>query len=651
MGTISPKQGSKVIVTEINLSQVIVSASSSVASEVIIATQGRTVPVQFTNGTDYLTEYGIPNASVSFDQYCALDYFSEGSDLWGLRVVSDDALFCGTLLYQDADGTTHLLPVAGGVANPETPDWDQLQTLVPNTTLIALFYPLRGPGSYADVLALSVTSTNISAPDMTQFPPTTASTGGTLAAATYEYQVSSVSATGETLASNPVTVVIAAGTSTNTVTLQFNPVAQAIAYNIYGRTSAGLGYLTQVGQSNTTISFTDTGAIQPDTTKQPITSIDDVVVSPFFTIDVFNTSTSTSFAIEQFQCTLTENTSSSGLETELEQAINPFSSNIQVTSNVPSLNVVPTSVGNVALTNFVDGDSGSAPDSTDVAGAWATFGNKQLYPINLLINSGHFTPDVQLAMDTLAQGRGDCVGLLDVPSNSQQFQQAINYRNLQLNLNSTYSALFCPDVLEADTFNGKQQYVPFSGWAAALCARTDRVANPSFSIAGLNRGLVNVLKTRQVYDQGEMDALFNAQVNYTQTFVGQGIALWEQQTLSSEFSALTWLSVRRIVNVLKVALYQFLLFSLQEPNDDFLGRQIVESCSSYLTSLQNVRALSGFTVVSDSTNNTAQDFNSGIRNVTVIIIPTIPTHIINLQVVVSKQGVTFSEVLSQVQPG
>jgi hypothetical protein len=54
-------------------------------------------------------------------------------------------------------------------------------------------------------------------------------------------------------------------------------------------------------------------------------------------------------------------------------------------------------------------------------------------------------------------------------------------------------------------------------------------------------------------------------------------------------------------------------------------------------------------VISDSSNNTAQDFNSGIRNVTVIIIPVIPIHIINLQVVISKQGVSFTEALSSVQ--
>ncbi|MDN3040783.1 phage tail sheath subtilisin-like domain-containing protein, partial [Enterococcus faecium] len=292
------------------------------------------------------------------------------------------------------------------------------------------------------------------------------------------------------------------------------------------------GLMVTVGQQSTdNITFTDDGTIPNsaiDTTKQPITDPTKAAPpSPTFGVSVYDTTRSTQYPIEQFNCSLTDYTDSNGLETELEQAINPFSQYIRVTSNVPSLPTPLPIISSVSTpVNMAGGNSGGAVTSLQVAGAWNVFANKQLYKINILLNSGHASPDVQLAMDSLAQQRGDCVALLDVPSNAQQFQQAINYRNLQLNLNSTYSALFAPDVLEADTINGKQQYVPFSGWAGALCARTDRVANPSFSPAGLNRGIVNVLGTRYTYDQGQMDALFQAQVNYTQTFVGQGIALW-----------------------------------------------------------------------------------------------------------------------------
>jgi hypothetical protein len=682
--TISADQGSKVIVQEINLSQVITSASTSVVAQVVVSDQGLPYPVQFTNAQDYLAAYGNPNAAISMDVYCGLDYFSEGNNLWGLRCVGADAAYSAVLLSGNiATGAVALTALPDGITDPTAISWNNLGVTPPTgaPTPLAIFYAGNGQGSYGNTLGIQIVSANLG--QVTGVITSTAqlasgSTAPGLPAGTYQYQVSNVGSNGEALASSIVIQTIAGPQSNNYVTISWPYSANATSYNIYGNSTTNYGLIETMGQVplSATVNLTnssgqtivdstgnpiqfvqwiDNGSLTPNTEKQPITSAANLPTPiQTFGLNVFNSSTSTSTPVESFNVSYYDNTDSTGLETELEQRLNPFSQYIQVVSNVPAESVdgnITPPMSNAGPVYMAGGDSGDVPTDFDVAAAWSTFADKQLYAVNILLNSGHSTPTVQLAMDSLAQSRGDCVALLDVPSASQTFQQAINYRNLNLNLNSTYSALFNPDVLEADLINGKQQYVPFSGWAAALCARTDRVANPSFSIAGLNRGLVNVLSTRYTYDQGEMDSMFQAQVNYTQTFVGQGIALWEQQTLAAQFSALSWLSVRRIVNVMKSALYQFLLYSLQEPNDDFTGRQIVASCSDYLQSIQNARGISSFTVVSDSSNNTAQDFNSGIRNVTVIIVPVIPIHIINLQVVVSQQGVSFQEALSQVQPG
>jgi phage tail sheath protein FI len=305
-------------------------------------------------------------------------------------------------------------------------------------------------------------------------------------------------------------------------------------------------------------------------------------------------------------------------------------------------------VNSIAKTALGGGDSGTAPTSYNVAQALQVFSNKQIYGSNVFINAGLTDPIVQVAMDTLVQARGDAVSLLDVPSSQQSFQAAIDYRNLQLNLNSTYSALFGPDVLQADLINGKQVYNPPSGWIAALCARTDRVANQAYSIAGLNRGILNILKARYQYDDGQSTAMYQAQVNYIRTFVGKGTALWEQQTLNAQDSALTWLSVRRIVNVIKTSLYGFLLYALQEMNSDQVRRQIVNSCNNYLDAIKSAQGLADFRVVCDDSNNTPTTFNAGVLVVSVILIPNIPIHEIQLQVVISKSGVSFNEVLSQV---
>jgi phage tail sheath protein FI len=642
--TILVQRASDVRVQEIDLSQVITSASTAVGCQVVVSKQGSPDPKFFTTADDYLREYGNPDAQVSFDVYCGLDFFKEGDQLWARRAVHDDALYAGIVMYNNADDDT-ILKGTGGVEDPTIPDWSTLVPIPASDVPLALFYPIRGPGSYAKSLAIAVQSNNLSAP--TGLAASSASTGGTLTTGTFQYQVSAVGENGETLASQAVQKQIVAGT-TNTITLTWDPVPLANGYMIYGRsTTANLvGLMDTIGASSTT--FTDTGLIPPDVTKKPITNPADLPApDPTFTVSVFDLDQSVDNPVEQFVCTLAPHTDSSGIECELEERINPYSQYIQVTNNTPALMTVPQ-VGTAAQASMTGGDSGTAPTEFDVAAAYSIFSNKQLYQINTLINGGHSTPTVQRAMDALAVKRWDSLACLDVPSSKQKFQPALDYRKLTLNLNSSYSALFCPDVLEADLINGKQQYVPFSGWAAALCARTDRVANPSFSIAGLNRGLVDVLKTRETYDDAQATELFKAQVNYTRTFVGQGIALWEQQTLQAKQSALSWVSVRRIVNVMKTALYQFLLYSLQEPNDDFTGRQIVGACTQYLQGIKDARGISSFQVISDASNNSAAMFNAGVRRVTVIIVPMIPIHEIQLQMVISKQGISFQEALSQV---
>lgn len=645
MAIIQPRR-SDVYMNEIDVSQTVTGASSSIAGLLVVSNQGSTEMQFFSDGQQFLNEFGIPNPRIGLDIYSGLDFFREGNEMWARRVVGSGALYSGLMMYQDADETKLGAPLQP-VSNPEMVDFpDQVP---PGTTPLALFYPRQGQGSYGDAIAISIQSTNVQSPDGSQIEVTSEATGGTLSEGTYDYRISSITPTGETVASPVASVVIAAVGSTYAVTVKWAMVPNAIGYRIYGRSSSGMGFMVEVGASITP-EWIDTGAVTPDTARTPITNPADAApASPEFVVNVYDTSVSTTNTVESFVCTLEDMTDADGISSELEERINPFSQYIRVVSNAQTLVSYPA-ITDAARTNMAGGDSGTAPTDFDIAGAWASFANKNLYDVNLLINSGNAVPSVQLAMNSLAVQRQDAVALLDVPSTMQQAQQAVNYRNLDLNLNSSYSALFSPDVLIADTYNGKEQYVPFSGWAAALCARTDRVANPSFSIAGLNRGLVDILKTRYTYTDGEQNLMFRAQVNYTRTFIGQGTALWEQQTLQAKSSALSWLSVRRIVNVMKKSLLQFGLYVLQEPNDDFTRQQVVVSFSDYLETIKNARGISRYVVVCDASNNPDAYVNSGILRVTVVIVPILPVHELQVDFVVSKEGVAFTETLRSLYP-
>lgn len=639
------QRASDVRINEIDLSQIITSASSSVGAIVMVSKQGSPTPKHFTNGDDFLTEYGYPDSKVSFSHYCAIDFFKKGNDLWAVRALGEDYATSGVLLYMDA-GVAKLKAIKKGIPDPTNIDWEKLDPSISQP--IAVFYPNKGPGSYGNNYAIGIQSTIVDAFSTSQISATTASAGGNLPAGNYSYMISKIGAGNvESIASSVVEVVIAAGSDQNSVTLTWEADELAIGYRVYGRVGDELGLIEEVGSS--VLEFTDTGDLIPDMEKNPITDFSGQVGSPTaeFTVNIYDLSVNTSVPQEQFNCTLGDATDSSGYASELTERINPYSSYVNVASNMLAYDddEYPV-VGTISKVQMTGGDSGTAPTSYDVSNAWDNFTNKQLYSINLMINGGFSQVNVQKHMISLAETRGDTVALLDVPSANQKWQAAIDYRNLQLNANTTYASLFCPDVYESDNINGKDLFVPFSGWAAALCAYTDSVGDPSMSPAGLNRGLLtDVLSTRYTYDDSQASNLYKAQVNYTRTFVGSGIALWEQLTLQSKQSALSWLCVRRIVNVIKVSLYNGLVPYLQERNDDYTARAIKAVCDEYLQQLKDSRAISDFTV---STKTTTAELNSGIRKVTVVIIPMIPIHEIQLNVVISKQGASFEEVLSSV---
>lgn len=94
----------------------------------------------------------------------------------------------------------------------------------------------------------------------------TATTGGALAPGTYSYRVSAINANGETLASTATTQVVPAGTSTNTVTVNWSAptvpagVSAITGYQVYGRSAGTELLIATVGLVTT---YVDTGSVTP----------------------------------------------------------------------------------------------------------------------------------------------------------------------------------------------------------------------------------------------------------------------------------------------------------------------------------------------------------------------------------------------------
>lgn len=637
-------QASDVYIKEVNLSQTLKQVANAVASQVVVSGRGPIGPRLWTDEGSYLAAYGNPNAAISFDQYMAHDYFKFGKALWANRCVEPDAKYSAVVMAIDANGMVALRPVPLGLGLTDLtfPNW--VNYVGSGETPLYVFYPSDGPGSYANNdYAISVLANNPTPPqDLTAAGATT---GGSMGAGTYTYAVSAINSSGaESLVSTPATVVISSSPTQSSVTLRWSRKAGDVGYRIYGRSSAiqNMGLLAQVGTASDT--WTDDGMDDPDTSKAPVVSTAGLTISTGFTLKVFKLSLSNSTPVETFQCTLNDTVDDFGKQLETTQQINPYSQYLKALSNLNNLGSYPVLSSVNTPVVMAGGTSGSAPTASTINKAWQVFANKQMYTIDTMINAGRSTPLIQGQMDAIAQKRAECVAFLDVPSAKQTRGDAVDYRNITLNLNSSYSALFTPDLLESDPTSGKLLFVPPSGLMAGLYANTTNVGQPWYSMAGLNRGLLSqVLDVRYTYEEGDFTQLYNAQLSYMRKFPGLGLALWEQNTLASQSSALQFLNVRFLCNILKRAMYSYLLYGLQEPLDDILKMALTSGLNEYLGGVQSGRGISKYQVIADKSNNPDVLANSGILAITVIITPILATRAIALTLGISKQGLTVSE--------
>ena len=163
--------------------------------------------------------------------------------------------------------------------------------------------------------------------------------------------------------------------------------------------------------------------------------------------------------------------------------------------------------------------------------------------------------------------------------------------------------------------------------------------------SGLNRGLLNgtTLGIREAYDDGQATLVTLANVAYIRKFIGRGIAFWEQNTLLNKSSALQYINIRVLCNIIKRACYNYLIYSLQEPNDDILRKSIQFALEQYLDIVQAGRGISSYRVVIDASNNPPALSNSGVLAVAIIITPIIAVREIQLTLVIGKEGLEVDE--------
>ena len=196
-----------------------------------------------------------------------------------------------------------------------------------------------------------------------------------------------------------------------------------------------------------------------------------------------------------------------------------------------------------------------------------------------------------------------------------------------------------------DKYNDVYRYVPCNGDVAGLCLQTTEVAEPWFSPAGFQRGVLrNAVKLAYSPNKTQRDRLYANRINPIVSFPGQGIVLFGDKTAQGFASAFDRINVRRLFLVVERVIGEVAKQQLFEQNDDAQRSLFVNIVEPYLRDVQGRRGITDYLVKCDETNNPPESVDRGEFYAEIFIKPTRTINYITLTFVATRTGVSFSEV-------
>ena len=268
--------------------------------------------------------------------------------------------------------------------------------------------------------------------------------------------------------------------------------------------------------------------------------------------------------------------------------------------------------------------------------------NSDDYKFNILLTPGLFNSLHTSAVSSIitnTQGRGDNLYVLDlVPYNSTTTAVV----NQAAAVNNSYAASYWPWCQIQDPSTGKNVWVPASTVVAGVYAYNDRVSEPWFAPAGINRGgLGNVIRVEQKLSQTTRDTLYLGKVNPIATFPGTGVVVYGNKTLQTQASALDRVNVRRLLISLKSYIGQVANTIVFEQNTVATRNQFLGQVNPYLESVQQRQGVYAFKVVMDGSNNTPDVIDRNQLVGAIYIQPTKTAEFIYLNFNITPTGTTF----------
>ena len=285
-----------------------------------------------------------------------------------------------------------------------------------------------------------------------------------------------------------------------------------------------------------------------------------------------------------------------------------------------------------------------------------TFNNPESTNINVFATPGidyvNNSNLCELAIGMVENERADAVYIVTspdynmyTPDGTSQYeiiypQEAVD--NLDnTGIDSSYTATYYPWILERDTVNNTQIYIPPTGQVCRNLALTDNISFPWFASAGYTRGLVNSVKARLKLTQEDRDTLYQGRINPIATFSDVGTVIWGNKTLQIRDTALNRLNVRRLLLQARKLISAVAVRLLFEQNDEIVRQQFLDSVNPILDAIRRDRGLYDFRV---TVSSTPEDLDRNTLTGKIYLKPTKALEFIDIEFLITPTGASFENI-------
>jgi hypothetical protein len=335
-------------------------------------------------------------------------------------------------------------------------------------------------------------------------------------------------------------------------------------------------------------------------------------------------------------------TDAQGNNIYVDQKINNSSNYIWAFNN-SSVVTTPFSFAPTFLAGGADGTYLEA----DIVTGYDLFSNTEEIEINYLIGGAHTAIATAVAIQAVASARKDCIALLDVPKSdvvnvsdiATAVSNVIDYRKNDLNINSSYGAMYANWLYVFDKYNNVNRWVPSTGHMAGILAYTANTSEAWYAPAGLNRGVLkNVIKIAINPNKTYRDLLYQAQLNPIVSFPGQGLIVWGQKTLLTKSSSFDRIQVRLLFCYIERAISKAAMYCVFEQNDALLQAIFTNMTVPFLNDIKGRRGLYNFSVDCGPLVNTDEVINRLEFHAVISLEPIKGAEVIELTFAANRKG-------------